>query len=110
MSNVIKVVSSRQKKDTQVKNIIAGVPAITNETIVNLGLDVMDDRITTLEEMTFQQGTAPTIEQGASEGDVWMDTSTDTLKVYREYPVGSGNYIWEILLYKNNDIVDGGTW
>lgn len=110
MSKIIKVVSRTNAKDTQVKNVIAGVPAITNEVIDTLGLDIMSNRITELEQRSFQQSTAPTIEQGLSEGDVWADTSTDTLKVYKEYPVGSGNYIWEILLYKNNDVVDGGTW
>lgn len=70
----------------------------------------VDNRVNSLEEIVFQQATAPTIEQGASDGDIWMDTTTNTLNVYREYPIGTGVYRWEPLLYKWDDVVDGGSW
>lgn len=70
----------------------------------------VDSRMTTMEEIVFQQATAPTAAQGASDGDIWMDTTTNTLNVYREYPIGTGVYRWEPLLYKWDDTVDGGSW
>lgn len=108
MAKSIRVVSNGSSSDTQVRNITAGVPSITNQTIESLGLDEINEKITELQQRTFQQSDTPTT--GVSEGDTWYDMSTDTLKVYREYPVGSGSYNWEIVLYSDNDIVDGGTW
>jgi predicted RecA/RadA family phage recombinase len=66
--------------------------------------------INDLQEIVFQQATAPTLAEGASDGDIWMDTTTNTLNVYREYPTGTGVYRWEPLLYKWDDTVDGGSW
>lgn len=73
-------------------------------------LSEINDRITELEQTIFKQDTAPTTAQGANEGDVWYDTATDTFNVYREYPVGSNVFIWEPLIYHNNDNINGGTW
>lgn len=73
-------------------------------------LETLDNRIINLEEIIFQQDSEPTYEQGASEGDIWLDTSDDTLKVYREYPLGSNVFRWEPLIYKWDDTVDGGSW
>lgn len=77
---------------------------------VDTRVTVVEDAVTDLQEIVFQQATAPTIAQGASDGDIWMDTTTNTLKVYREYPLGTGVYRWEPLLYKWDDVVDGGSW
>jgi hypothetical protein len=73
-------------------------------------LDNIDGRINELEQTIFKQSTAPTVAEGADEGDVWYDTANETFNVYREYPVGSGVFIWEPLIYHNNDIINGGTW
>jgi phosphopantothenoylcysteine synthetase/decarboxylase len=70
----------------------------------------VNTKIATMEEIVFQQATAPTIAEGASDGDIWMDTTTNTLNVYREYPLGTNVYRWEPLLYKWDDTVDGGSW
>lgn len=70
----------------------------------------VDSRMTNMEEIVFQQAVAPTIAEGASDGDIWMDTTSNTLNVYREYPTGTGVYRWEPLLYKWDDVVDGGGW
>lgn len=70
----------------------------------------VENAVTDLQEIVFQQATAPTVAEGASDGDIWMDTTTNTLKVYREYPLGTGVYRWEPLLYKWDDTVDGGSW
>lgn len=88
--------------------------AVNVETTTNLRfvsdveVDTIRGRITELEQRTFQQTTTPTV--GVNDGDIWLDTNTDTLKVYREYPLGSGNFRWEPLLYKWDDTVDGGIW
>lgn len=108
MANEIRVVSTRGNGTSQVKNVVAGLPTITSETIDALGIPEINAKITELQQRTFQQAETPVV--GVSEGDTWYDMSTDTLKVYREYPVGSGSYNWEIVLYSDNDIVDGGTW
>lgn len=68
------------------------------------------NRISELEQTIFKQSTAPTVAEGANEGDVWYDTANDTFNVYREYPVGSNVFIWEPLIYHNNDNINGGTW
>lgn len=73
-------------------------------------LENLQGQITDLQEILFQQDTTPTVEQGASEGDIWLDTTDDTLKVLREYPLGTGVFRWEPLLYKWDDTVDGGSW
>lgn len=79
-------------------------------TAVETRVTDVESSITDLQEIVFQQATAPTIAQGASDGDIWMDTTTNTLNVYREYPIGTGVYRWEPLLYKWDDTVDGGNW
>lgn len=71
-------------------------------------MENINSRITELEQRTFQQDTPP--DTGVNDSDIWLDTSTNTLKVYREHPLGSGNYRWEPLIYKWYDNVDGGTW
>ena len=70
----------------------------------------VDTRVNDLEEIVFQQADAPTEAEGASDGDIWMDTTTNTLNVYREYPINTGVYRWEPLIYKWDDVVDGGSW
>ena len=87
-------------------NTISGLSATT----VQGAIDEIEGRVQTIEEAIFQQATAPTAGQGASDGDIWMDTTTNTLNVYREWPTGSGVYRWEPLLYKLDDVVDGGSW
>jgi hypothetical protein len=90
--------------------------AITSNTVegaiveVDTRLQAAESSITDLQEIVFQQATAPTLAEGASDGDIWMDTTTNTLNVYREYPLGTGVYRWEPLLYKWDDTVDGGSW
>lgn len=73
-------------------------------------LSEINNRITELEQTIFKQDTEPTIAQGANEGDIWYDLLNDTFNVYREYPVGSNVFIWEPLIYHNNDNINGGTW
>lgn len=108
MSNIIRVVSSRSDSNPQIKNILSGIPSITNETIAALGLDELESRLTEMEQRLFQQAVTPTT--GVSAGDVWYDSTNALFKVYREYPIGSGSYRWEPLVYKHNDSIDGGYW
>ena len=104
--STIRTVSSTNNSNSQVRGVLAGVPAITDAVIGQLGLDEIESRLTEIEQSFFQQATTPTI--GVSEGDIWYDKTTDELKVYREYPVGSTNYRWETILYKQNETLDGG--
>lgn len=70
----------------------------------------LSDRITELEHTIFKQTSAPTTAQGANEGDIWYDMTTDTFNVYREYPSGSGVFVWEPVIYHNADTINGGNW
>ena len=79
-----------------------------NHTWSSRKLQTINNRVTELEQRTFQQSTTPTT--GVNAGDIWLDTSDDTLKVYREYPFGSGNFRWEPLIYKLDDDIDGGAF
>ena len=108
MSNIIRVVSSRNSSNPQIKSILSGIPSITNETIQSLGIDELETRLTEMEQRLFQQATTPTT--GVTAGDVWYDSTNDLFKVYREYPSGSGSYRWEPLIYRNEDTIDGGYW
>lgn len=64
--------------------------------------------ISNIEQTMFKGPTAPT--EGVDEDDIWLDTVTDTLKIYREFPSNSGEFSWEPLIFKNNDILDGGEY
>jgi len=88
-----------------IKSIYGLENALSNITSDISGIDV---RVTELEHRTFQQSTTPVT--GVNAGDIWLDTSDDILKVYREYPYGSGVFRWEPLIYKWDDTVDGGLW
>ena len=102
-------IDSKYDNVRKVADEIAAVVAVSG--VVNSGAwnGILND-LSILKSLIFQQATAPTIPQGASDGDIWLDTTSNTLKVYREYPIGTGVYSWEPLLYVNNDVVDGGLW
>lgn len=90
--------------------LFSGVASNLESTNVQDAIIEVESRITDMEEVVFQQANAPTTEEGASDGDIWMDTIANTLNVYREYPVNTGVYRWEPLIYKLDDTVDGGSW
>ena len=71
-------------------------------------VDNYNARITEMEHRVFQQGIEPTM--GVNEGDIWLDSTDNVIKIYREYPADSGSYRWTPLLYTNNDILDAGYW
>lgn len=73
---------------------------------LSVSIDNLSTKIVDIEQRVFQQASAPTIEEGASDGDIWMDTTENLLKVYREYLPGV--FRWETLLYNNEDTINAG--
>lgn len=77
-------------------------------TIGNLSFDFTDinNKLYELEHRFFQQDDEPS--DGVNLGDVWVDTKTNTMRIYRESPIGSNIFAWDPLFFKNNDTIDGG--
>lgn len=84
-------------------DIFANLSTILN---ISQNLDILNTKVTDIEQRVFQQAVAPTVAEGASDGDIWMDTTENVLKVYREYLPDI--FRWETLLYNNEDTLNAG--
>ena len=76
---------------------------------VQAAIDEIVVRVIALEKRSFVQATAPTLQEGASEGDSWYDTVNETFNIYREDSLNPGTFNWGPLIF-HSDIIDGGTW
>ena len=65
----------------------------------------VQDAILQLAANTYRQATAPS-GSDVEKGDIWYETDTEDLYVYRE--VSSGSFEWSPILL-GNSVIDGGT-
>ena len=71
--------------------------------LVNKDIDI-NERLEEMENRVFQQSNEPLV--GVNSGDVWLNTYTSEVKIYKQTDIGT--YSWESLLFKQDDVLDGG--
>lgn len=86
-------------------NNIAGLQ--TSLDSINGDISGLGSRVSALENATTQSATAPGV---AYPGDTWYDTVNNIFNVYREYPVGSGIFIWQPIILNNDGSLDCGSF
>jgi len=89
-------------------NLINDTSADLNHTWSAQKLNSVNNRLIELEQTTFKSDATPST--GVNQGDTWYDTLNDVFYVYREYPVQSGIFRWEPLIFKYDDAIDGGAF